>query len=201
MGELESEGLPALRTALLAVTQTAEDEYVDIEEAASAIAAAEVVAAALGHGRDRVPPRVNTWLDRNASEIVGDDLSAARRAVDRVLAARSEPCAPRSNDDTCAAWLEDVHALLIRLDGDQTAARQGRPMELAARAPANTKPMASQERSKTVLLTLLSARGLEPNDQQLDRIRATSDDAEIRLWLARAVDAHSVQAVFGEDAL
>lgn len=86
LAELEAQGAPWLRAALSTVERTVQDQYLDVDDAAAAIAAAEIVCAALGHGRDRVPARVSKWIDANASAITDEDAACARRAVERVLA-------------------------------------------------------------------------------------------------------------------
>ena len=191
LAEFEGQGVPALRSILSTVAQTEEDDHLDMDDGAPAIAAAEIVAAALGHGRDRVPQRVNTWLDANAGAILAEDVVPARRAVERVLAANSELRALWDDSGPHTAWNADTRVLLIRLGGNPDVA------EGTARKPTTARAAGQQEQSKTALLTFLRARGLEPDEQQMDRIRVSSDDAEIRLWLARAIDAPSVEAVLG----
>src|SRR3954471_2737029 len=90
LSDLESDGLPVLRDILTIVGDTPADDYLDVDDGAPAIAAAEIVAAALGCGRDRIPKRLSPWLDDNASAINPDDLVLARRAVERVLSENSE---------------------------------------------------------------------------------------------------------------
>src|SRR3954471_6521209 len=90
LSDLESDGLPVLRDILTIVGDTPADDSLDVDDGAPAIAAAEIVAAALGHGRDRVPKRIVRWLDANASAFTPDDLVLARRAVERVLGGGSE---------------------------------------------------------------------------------------------------------------
>ena len=201
LAELKAQGVPALRAILLTVAQTDEDEYLDIDDGASAIAAAEIVAAALGHGRDRVPPQVNTWLDANPGAILVEDLVLARRAAERVLAANSELRALRNDDGSSGAWHADMRVLLTRLGGNPaTATPPAKATHQTTREPAMASATGQQERSKMVLLTFLRARGLEPDKQQMQLIRACRDGAAIRSWLARAINAPSVEAVLdGEE--
>jgi hypothetical protein len=185
--ELEARGVSALRKLLSAVAATGEDEYLDVDDGAPAVAAAEIVAAALGRGRDRVTKPVIAWLDANAGAIVADDMALARRAVERVLGGNSELHA-LWDEGTDRAWHEDVGVLVERLGGDPTAATR-RPERAA---------MPDHAQSKMALLTFLKVRGLEPTEAEKARIEATTDGDEIRTWLARVVDARSVAAMFGD---
>jgi hypothetical protein len=193
--ELEEQGVPALRTILSDVAQTAEDEYLDVDDGARAMAAGEMVAAALGQGRDRVPTRSHAWLDVNASAITERDLAMARRAVRRILTANSELRELWDDSDPNTKWQAGVRVLLTRLGGEPTALSPS--PESATRDDVTARTTRQQEQSKAVLLTFLHARGLEPDEQQMERIRASRDDEEIRSWLARAVDAPSIEAVLG----
>ena len=58
LSSFESDGLPALHDILATVADTPGDDYLDVDDGCPAIAAAEIVAAALGRGRDRIPKRV-----------------------------------------------------------------------------------------------------------------------------------------------
>ena len=69
---------------------------------------------------------------------------------------------------------------------------------MTASAPKASRRTGVDERDKQVLLAFLQARGLEPNAQQLARIRASQDEEEIRRWLSRAIDAPSVADVLDE---
>ena len=46
------------------------------------------------------------------------------------------------------------------------------------------------------LLTVLSARGLEPDEARQQRIKACQDLAQLKQWLRRAVTASSLDDVF-----
>ena len=191
LAELESQGVSALRSILLVVAETDEADYVDVDDGAGAIAAAEVVAAALGRGRERVTPQVLAWLDVNAGAIRPDDMDLARRAVVRVMAPSSE-LNELQKDGEDARWEAEVRVLFARLDGD--ASTLGRERN-SPRVPAGKK---QQERMKLVLLTFLRARGLEPSDEEMARIDSSNDPEEIASWLRRVVDAGSIADLFGE---
>jgi hypothetical protein len=95
----------------------AADEYIDVDDGARAIAAAELVAAALGHGSDHLPTRAKTWLVANEFAIVVADLALARRAVLRVLAANSELRQLWDEGGSDNAWLGRMRVLVTRLVG------------------------------------------------------------------------------------
>lgn len=120
LAELEARGVSALRGVLSAALETAEDEYLDVDDGASAIAAAEIVAAAMGRGRDRVTKRAIAWLDGNGGAIAAEEVGLARRAVRRVLAGNSELRELWEDDGPDTAWHADMRELLLRL-GDATA--------------------------------------------------------------------------------
>ena len=180
---------------LSSVATTDEDDSVDVDDGAAAIAAAEIVAAALGHGRDRVTTEIGAWLDSHSRSLIPDDAALARRAVERVLGAGSELCSLWDEGGLENAWRADVEVLLTRLAETAGAAESTSTMV----NPLGTeRPRAVGERDKQVLVTFLQARGLEPTAQQMWRIRTSRDLAQIRRWLARAVDAPSVAAVLDD---
>jgi hypothetical protein len=184
--ELESEGVDALRDLLERVADTDEADYLDVDDGAPAIAAAEIVAAAQGRGRDRLTKPVIAWLDASASDLVEDDLILAARAVERVVAANSELRELWEEGGPDSPWHADVRTLLTRLG---STARIGAPRRAHEKA---------DETEKQALLTFLHARGLEPTEEQLARIVASENAAEVRGWLARALLAPSVDAVLDD---
>lgn len=117
LAELEVEGVTALRGTLSRVADTADGEYLDVDDGSAAVAAAEIVAAALGHGRDRVTKKVIAWLDANQTAVGAEDLVLARRAVERVLSGESELRALWDESGSDSAWHVDVRVLLVRLGG------------------------------------------------------------------------------------
>jgi hypothetical protein len=184
--ELEAEGVEGLRDLLVRVAQTDEEEYLDVDDGAPAIAAAEIVAAATGCGRDRVPEAVLAWLDANEAEVVEEDVSLAGRAVERVVAASSELRELWEDGGPDSPWHADVRVLLTRL---------GRP----ARVGAPVRPHEqAEEAEKQALLTFLRARGLEPSEAELARIEGAEEASSIRRWLSRALFASSVRDVLDD---
>jgi hypothetical protein len=184
--ELEAEGVDGLRDLLARVAETDEEEYLDVDDGAPAIAAAEIVAAATGRGRDRVPPAVLPWLDANAAEMVEEDVTLAGRAVERVVAPSSELRELWEEGGFDSPWHADVRVLLTRL---------GRPARIGA--PVRPHEQA-EEAEKQALLTFLRARGLEPSEEELARIEDADDAASIRRWLSRALFASSVGDVLDD---
>ena len=195
LAEFEAGGVATLRDTLLMVAETNENDELDVDDGTSAIAAAEIVAAALGRGRDRVPIAVNAWLDRNQGCLVAEDMIIAKRAVDRVLAAGSELRALWDEDGPDNAWHGDVCVLLSRLMGDSGSAGPNPPTTNTRRA---TSRAPTGERDKQVIVTFLRARGLNPTAAELARIEASPDISEIRRWLARVVDATSVASMLDD---
>ncbi|CAN5922775.1 hypothetical protein BH11MYX4_BH11MYX4_12900 [soil metagenome] len=183
LADLEAEGVDALRDLLASVADTDDEEYLDVDDGAAAIAAAEIVAAARGRGRDRLTKEVIAWLDGNAPDLVAEDLVLACRAVERVVAGNSELRELWEEGSSDSPWHADVRTLLERLG---STARIGAPQRAHEKA---------SETEKQALLTFLHARGLEPTKEQLARIVASENAAEVRGWLARALLAPSVAAV------
>ncbi len=195
LDDLEEGGPATLRDTLSRVVDTAEDDEVDVDDGASAIAAAEIVAAALGCGRDRLPIAAGAWLDRHPGVLTVEDRTLAYQAVNRVLGGSSELRALWDESGPESAWHTDVRVLVERLGGKGAAAAG---TASASHGREASRPKKVDERSKQVLLTFLSARGLEPTPKQMLRIRASQDPEEIRRWLAGAVDAPSVAAVLDD---
>jgi hypothetical protein len=193
LADLEVGGVAELRITLSRVADTHADDDVDVDDGAAAIAAAEIVAAALGHGMDRLTSSARAWLEANDRFASADDGQLAWRAVNRVLTGRSELRALRAESAPDTAWHTDVRALLGRLQGSA-----GVIAPIPSRAEQNSPRAKAYEREKQVLVTFLSMRGLEPNAQQLERIRTSRDEAEIRCWLARALDAPSIAEVLDD---
>lgn len=181
--DLEAEGVEALRHLLESVAETDEADYLDIDDGAAAIAAAEIVAAARGRGRDRLTKPVIVWLEANADELVEEDLVLAAAAIERVVARSSELRELWEEGGADSPWHTDVRTLLARL---------GSTARLGARKPIFEK---AEETEKQALLSFLRARGLEPTGAQLAQVVASESAAEVRRWLARALLAASVADV------
>ena len=93
------------------------DDYLDSDNASEAIAAAEVLAHALGRGTqsDAYTEKVDAWL-RTVSARPGDELlSKARNALRRVLAADSELNELWEESGEHESWRSSVDALLVAI--------------------------------------------------------------------------------------
>jgi hypothetical protein len=185
LSEVESRGVEAVRDALSRAAKTPDDSYLDADDGVAAIAAAELVAATGGRGKERLPARALGLLDQVASVVSADDVALARRAVDRVVAHNSEIATLWADHGPESGWHQHVRALLSNLPEGSTAA--------AAPEGRDEDP---HLQSKQALVSFLWMRGLEPTDEQMARIEACRDGAEVGRWLGRAVAAASVAAVF-----
>lgn len=79
-----------LALALDALARVDTAEYLDADDAAVAIAAAEVLAAAGGRPRGELPPEVSAWVTRTAVSIDAEHAEAASAAIRRVRGDASE---------------------------------------------------------------------------------------------------------------
>jgi hypothetical protein len=114
LDELADKG-PAFLGETFDVVNAAEDgAYLEFDESTAGLAAAEVVAAALGHGDDRLDEDALAWLEehREAARAVG--VERARRAVERIyVQSELRELWDESAEDT--EWHADVRELLKRL--------------------------------------------------------------------------------------
>jgi hypothetical protein len=191
--ELAAKGPSQLAETLANVADIDATELLDVDDGSAAIAAAEVVAAALGFGRDRITKALNTWLDANPAVVGPSDLALAKRAVERVLGEQSELRELWDEHGPDNPWQLDVRALLARLGTDAAAAALPRSSD---HAPGRRAP--NLERDKQVLLAFLVGRGLQPSAEQIARIQWSRDPEQMRRWLARAIDTPSVAALLDE---
>lgn len=154
-----------------------------------AIAAAEIVAAALGHGRERIPRSVVRWLDANPSVITKGDGELARRAVERVVGEGSELRALWDDAGLDSDWHADVRILLTRLGGD--------PSQLMAESSGADDPAGqTEDQLRLAVLMFLRIRGLQPTAAQVARIEGSTDLDELRRWADRAANVASVEVMF-----
>ncbi|MCW7539770.1 DUF4259 domain-containing protein [Aquabacterium sp. A7-Y] len=102
--------------ALTTVVETI--EYVEAPEAAEGLAAAEVVAAALGRPGPAATanPALVKWLDRTQPRPSRQQVETAAKAVARVLAEDSELRELWAETSDFDAWRTDVEGLLARLN-------------------------------------------------------------------------------------
>lgn len=100
--------------ALRFAAEADSDQYVDAAAASAALGAAELVAAALGKGDDRLSRSVAPWLAAHRAELAALGASLARGAVARVLE-RSELRELWDENGADNEWHADVRELLRRL--------------------------------------------------------------------------------------
>jgi hypothetical protein len=110
LSDLIHGGAPVLGAALDAIGE----EYVEADEASAALAAAEIVAAALGKGDDRLDEDAATWLKENRDAARKVNPARARQAVERVFA-KSELRELWDESGAATEWHADVRELLERL--------------------------------------------------------------------------------------
>ena len=92
--------------------------YLEAPEGSAAIAAAEAVAAALGHPSSKLPKELATWVTSQQKETLTKFAPLARKAVTRVLRApQSELRDLWKDSKDLAAWESAVSELLARLKG------------------------------------------------------------------------------------
>ena len=86
VADLRSGGAEAVRVALSA----AADGFLDAREGEEVVAAAEVVASALGEPAPNLPGDVTAWIAANSGQLSRDDVALARGAMARVVSEKSE---------------------------------------------------------------------------------------------------------------
>jgi hypothetical protein len=115
LSEAEAGGVERLREALRWAAETPGDAYLDVDDGASALAAAEVFAAVTAPRRERLPARARDLADRVAASVGAEDLSLARRAVERVIGPSSELASLWAGHGADSPWHRRVRALLADL--------------------------------------------------------------------------------------
>ena len=181
--EVTTRGAAEVCRVLEIVADADPDEYVDVDDASVAIAAATIVAACSGSPDARLPHAVHAWVQANAAAFGPHDLDLACRAVERVHLGPSEVL---ELWDTDPKWREEIRNLVARLG----------PRRSTGRPPSPTG--VPHAHLKQALLTFLGARGLEATEAQRARIWASQDLAEIQRWLAHVVETSSVTALLDE---
>lgn len=103
-----------LGETLDAIAGADDETYLEVDEASAAIAGAELVAAALGKGDDRLSPDALTWLARHRRAVAAIGAPRARAAVERVWeASELRELWDENGDDS--PWHAGVQELLRRL--------------------------------------------------------------------------------------
>ena len=86
VADLRSGGAEAVRVAL----SSAADGFLDAREGEEVVAAAEVVASALGEPAPNLPDDVTAWIATNGGQLSREDVALARGAMARVVSEESE---------------------------------------------------------------------------------------------------------------
>jgi precorrin-6B methylase 2 len=105
-------GVTAIKDAFAAVSEN-DEEYLEVDAACAALAAAEVVAALASAPAPNLPKKVTAWLVGKGPP-TPELLEAARRAVKRVLRA-SELRDLWNASPKAETWRAEVEGLLARL--------------------------------------------------------------------------------------
>lgn len=122
LGELESEGSVGLLESTLALVADAlpsfggdddEGDYIELDEACAALAAAEVVACALGRPGPELSDDLIIWIEQHRSDLAVLAPLAARA----VARARDDSEASElwAETDGLQAWCDAVNELICRL--------------------------------------------------------------------------------------
>jgi Domain of unknown function (DUF4259) len=117
VGAFESDGLSSVKAALDLVVEADSGSYIEITDAAPAMAAAEIVAAARDDDASRLPKSLKAAFKEHRGDVEDEDLaSAALKAVRRVLK-NSELKDQWDEAGDGEDWADDVSELLERLKG------------------------------------------------------------------------------------
>ena len=123
-------GGPALLAeALDRVGSAAADEYLEVDESSAALAAAELVAAALGGGEDRLAQEALAWLKDHVHAARAIGAERARRAVERVFR-DSELRELWEENGEQTEWHAEVRELLERLVAGSRPLGSGADLDL-----------------------------------------------------------------------
>lgn len=114
--DLLEDGPPLVREALDRISTAGDQTYLDADDCCAALAAAELVAAALGHGDDRLEENALAWLQENRDATREVGANRAERAVARVYQ-KSELRDLWDENGPDTEWHADVRELLRRLSG------------------------------------------------------------------------------------
>lgn len=113
----ETDGVPAIEVALATVNDMDSDDFIEATEAAFALAAAELVAAARDEDHSRLPKSLIPALEGHEDAINAAKLaSSARKAVSRIIK-NSELRDAAEEEGEGDEWEEDITELLERLRG------------------------------------------------------------------------------------
>jgi hypothetical protein len=91
------------------------DKYVEAPEGSQAVAAAEVVAAALGKPNPKLPPELYAWVKRQSSAELAKLVPQARAALVRVLDPKASELRQLWSEGKPNKWPEAIGELQARL--------------------------------------------------------------------------------------
>lgn len=111
----ECEDASAVRSALTTVTGWPAAEQLESIDCCVALAAAEMVAAALGHPSVDFPEEAEDWLERRGQELGEEEHQLARAIVERIRR-NSELKDLYADSDSLEEWLDVLKDLEGRLD-------------------------------------------------------------------------------------
>ena len=109
----ELEEFPAISTLRRAL-DIATMRYLEVREASVAVAAAQIVAAALGHRGPALPTQAAAWVQDHSATVTDQERTLAVAAVDRVLGDYSELYALWAESPD-AGWNDQMQDLRRRL--------------------------------------------------------------------------------------
>ena len=113
----ETDGAAAIEAALTLVNDMDKDDFIEATDAAFALAAAELVAAARDEDNSRIPKTIHASLEGHEDSINAAKLAtSARKAVSRVLK-NSELKDLAEEEGEGEEWADDLGELLERLRG------------------------------------------------------------------------------------
>lgn len=113
----DHQSLALVRETIAAVLEVEADEEVDAPLASAALAASELIAAAIGRpsGAARKQEELMIWISKMRPSPDAALIADALSAIDRILGPHSELRALWEESEDYAAWTDDVTQLRARL--------------------------------------------------------------------------------------
>src|SRR5262245_15653741 len=113
--EFESSGRAAVMSALRRVSELADNKHLEAPDATTALAAAEIVAAAHDGDLSKLSDEARSAFSAHRQSLTGSlDVATARKVVERI-ARQSELKELWEESDESQNWLNEVNGLLARL--------------------------------------------------------------------------------------
>ena len=107
----EEDAVRIIESALRVTGGASADQYLDADQASRALAAAEIVAAALGRTARDLPESVTDWLAAHRQAVPAAMRELARAAVARVIGPGSELAELWEESGDRTEWLDQVRGL------------------------------------------------------------------------------------------